>query len=119
MNRSCASAFQVEVSKEVRKPVPVLDFHWRIHLFTCPQKGIWLTRRPDSGIWGGLWSPPITELENRPEEDPTHIHQLTHRRLHLYLCMAESEPIGDGQWVPSIEGYALPTGIHRLLEKVI
>ena len=118
VNEFCASAFQVEVSKEVRKKVPVLDVHWRIHLFTCPKKGIWLTQRPDSGIWGGLWAPPITELKERPEEEPTHIHQLTHRRLHLYPLQLESAPTGDGRWVSSIEGFALPTGIHRLLEKV-
>ncbi len=118
VNVCCDSAFQVDTSKEVRKAVPVLDVHWRIHLFTCPQKGIWLIQRPDSGIWGGLWTPPITELDDRPEEAPTHIHQLSHRRLHLYPYQSEVEPLGDGRWVPSIEGYALPTGIHRLLEKV-
>lgn len=117
MHENCFSAFRVEVSKEVRKKVEVLDVHWRVHLFTCPQKGIWLTQRPDAGIWGGLWSPPITELDIRPDEEPTHIHQLTHRRLHLYPLQSDSDPTGDGRWVPSIEGYALPTGIHRLLEK--
>lgn len=113
----CASAFQVEVSLERRKAVPVLDVHWRIDLHICPIKGIWLTQRPDSGIWGGLWTPPITELDAPPVEAPSHIHQLTHRRLHLYAYQCESEPVGAGRWVPSIEGYALPTGIHRLLEK--
>ncbi|WP_241697565.1 A/G-specific adenine glycosylase [Mariprofundus sp. NF] len=115
----CASAFSVDVTKELRKQVPVVDVHWRIHLFTCPEKGIWLTQRPDAGIWGGLWSPPITVLDDRPDEDPTHIHQLTHRRLHLYPLQSDSDPIGDGRWVPSIEGYALPTGIHHLLDKMI
>ncbi|GAV19669.1 A/G-specific adenine glycosylase [Mariprofundus micogutta] len=115
----CASAFHVDISKEIRKPVAVLDVHWRIHLFICPEKGIWLSQRPDSGIWAGLWTPPITELEECPEQEPAHIHQLTHRRLHLYPDQSETEPRGDGRWVPSIEGYALPTGIHHLLEKVI
>jgi len=119
MRESCVSAFNVEISKEVRKKVPVLDVHWCVHLFTCPKKGIWLIQRPDAGIWGGLWSPPISELADQPDEQPTHIHQLTHRRLHLYPLQSESEPDGEGRWVPSIEGYALPTGIHRLLEKIV
>ena len=119
VNADCASAFQVEVSKEVRKKVPVLDVHWRVHLHICPEKGIWLMQRPDSGIWGGLWTPPITELADSPDEEPLHIHQLTHRRLHLYPCQSEANPMGDGRWVPSIEGYALPTGIHRLLGKIV
>jgi len=114
----CDSAFQVVVVNEVRKQVQVRDVYWQVELFTCPDRGIWLSQRPDSGIWGGLWTPPITELDDRPEEEPTHVHQLTHRRLHLYPLQYDSEPMGDGRWVPSIEGYALPTGIHRLLEKV-
>ncbi|MFQ5518787.1 MAG: A/G-specific adenine glycosylase [Mariprofundus sp.] len=114
----CLSAFNVDAAKETRKKVPVLDVHWRIELFTCPKKGIWLTQRAQSGIWGGLWTPPITELLEPPVAEPTHIHQLTHRRLHLYPYQADSEPDGDGRWVASIEGYALPSGIHRLLEKV-
>ena len=119
MQGNCFSAFRVEVAKEIRKKVSVIDVHWRVYLFTCPQKGIWLTQRPDSGIWGGLWSPPISELDEQPDEQATHIHQLTHRRLHLYPSQSESEPNGEGRWVPSIEGYALPTGIHRLLEKIV
>ncbi|MFQ5519253.1 MAG: A/G-specific adenine glycosylase, partial [Mariprofundus sp.] len=118
MNGQCISAFQVEVAKEIPKSVAVFDVHWRVQLHTCPEKGIWLTRRPASGIWGGLWSPPIIELETAPDSQPLHIHQLTHRRLHLYAQVSDELPDGDGHWVPSIEGYALPTGIHRLLEKM-
>jgi len=119
VDQFCLSAFKVDVANEVRKQVPVVDLHWRVHLYTSPDKGIWLTQRPDSGIWGGLWTPPISELNDCPDEEPTHIHQLTHRRLHLYPARSASEPDGDGRWVPSIEGYALPTGIHRLLDKMI
>ncbi|MDQ6982733.1 MAG: NUDIX domain-containing protein [Mariprofundus sp.] len=115
----CASAFQVVYAAESRKTLPVRNVHWQVHLHTCPEKGIWLTRRPDSGIWAGLWTPPIVELERAPDAAPTYIHQLTHRRLYLYPLASEHSPQGEGRWVQSIERYALPTGIHRLLEKVI
>jgi len=118
MQTCCASAFQVAYAAESRKRIAVRDVHWQIRLHSCPDKGIWLTRRPDSGIWAGLWTPPIIELEHAPDAIPTHIHQLTHRRLHLYTLLSDADPEGEGQWVRSIEGYALPTGIHRLLEKV-
>lgn len=118
MQENCDSAFNVEIAKEVRRPVPVVDLHWRVHLHTCPEKGIWLSQRPDSGIWGGLWTPPITELNERPDDEALHIHQLTHRRLHLYPQQFSAQPVGEGRWVASVEGYALPTGIHQLLEKI-
>lgn len=113
---SCLSAFQVDTAMEKKKAVPVKDVHWQVHLHICSEKGIWLNRRPETGIWAGLWTPPITELTDRPDEKPVHIHLLTHRRLHLYPQPSEAMPTGEGRWVKSFEGFALPTGIHRLLE---
>jgi len=117
VNTCCASAFQVAYVAESRKAVPVRNVHWQVRLHTCPQKGIWLMQRPSSGIWAGLWAPPIIELASAPDSVPAHIHQLTHRRLHLYPLVSNAAPEGEGRWVRSIEGYALPTGIHRLFEK--
>jgi len=119
VNTCCASAFQIDYTAETRKSAPVRNVHWQVRLHTCPQKGIWLMQRPDSGIWAGLWTPPILELGSAPNSAPAHIHQLTHRRLHLYPQVSNAAPEGEGRWVRCIEGYALPTGIHRLLEKVI
>ncbi|MDQ6996251.1 MAG: NUDIX domain-containing protein [Mariprofundus sp.] len=118
MQTCCVSAFQIDYDAESRKAVPVRNVHWQVHLHTCPQKGIWLIQRPDSGIWAGLWAPPIIELARAPNSAPAHIHQLTHRRLHLYPLISKTAPKGDGRWVRCIEGFALPTGIHRLLEKI-
>jgi len=115
----CDSAFQIDYTAETRKIAPVRNVHWQVHLHTCPQKGIWLMQRPDFGIWAGLWTPPIIELDRAPDLAPAHIHQLTHRRLHLYPLISEQLPEGEGQWVGCFDAYALPTGIHRLLEKVI
>lgn len=116
MNQLCGSAFQPADSTRIKK-VTVKDVHWRVALHTNPEQGIWLTRRPDSGIWANLWTPPISELESAPETEPSHIHTLTHRKLHLYGDILDSSPAGDGQWFSSLDNIALPTGIHRLLEK--
>jgi len=116
VSKYCASAFQGPVNSK-KRATAIRDVHWLVNLYLCPGRGIWLTQRPDSGIWGGLWTPPITELEDAPGNAPDHIHLLTHRRLHLYSKALTTEPSGDGQWVPDVTKFALPTGIHRLLAK--
>ncbi|MDX8391640.1 MAG: A/G-specific adenine glycosylase [Mariprofundaceae bacterium] len=113
----CISAFQLEAEPPNRKTVRVRNVHWQVHLHLDPQQGIWLVQRPDSGIWAGLWTPPITELNAAPMQKPCHIHLLTHRRLHLYGDITHNPPTTNGQWVADIAQLALPTGIHHLLTK--
>jgi len=115
--KHCASAFKVERAREKKGATPVRDVHWQVRLHTCPEKGIWLTRRPDHGIWAELWSPPISELHAAPDSPADHIHLLTHRRIHLYTEIPDGEPTGDGQWVANMDHVSMPTGIHRLLDK--
>jgi len=112
----CLSAHEV-IETSPAKSIKVKDVHWQIELHTCSTKGIWLTQRPTKGIWAGLWTPPMRELESAPEEAPCHIHQLTHRRLHLYGNLSNTPPNSTGQWFSSLDSIALPTGIHRLLAK--
>jgi len=118
VNNYCDSAFQVEFAKESRKTIAVRTVHWRIDLHIDAKKGIWLTQRPASGIWASLWTPPITELTQAPENKPDHIHLLTHRRLHLYSQISNETPTGDGVWVNDLATHALPTGIHNLLAMI-
>jgi A/G-specific adenine glycosylase len=117
VSKCCDSAFQENLKETAAKRVSVLDIHWQVELHVCAEKGIWLTQRPDSGIWAGLWTPPITELNHSPEDTPCHVHLLTHRRLHLYGRASSDTPEIAGRWVNNISELALPTGIHRLLEK--
>jgi len=117
VSTACASAFDIDYGAEKAKITPVKDVHWQVHLYTCPRRGIWLKQRANTGIWAGLWTPPIVELDSAPDMQAAHIHQLTHRRLHLYPLFSDALPEGQGQWVRSVEGYALPVGIHRLFEK--
>ena len=113
----CESAFRTDSIITTSKRVPVHNVYWQVELHTCPEKGIWLTQRPDSGIWAGLWTPPITELDREPVKTPCHVHLLTHRRLHLYGRPSSDSPDIEGRWVNDVSELALPTGIHRLLEK--
>ncbi len=114
----CRAAFCVDQVAEQQgvNRVAVRDLHWQVQLFRCPDRGLWLEKRADTGIWAGLWSPPIVNLDEAPDALPRYVHQLTHRRLHLYPHYLSEAPKGAGCWVDDLEGYALPTGIHRLLE---
>lgn len=112
--KSCQSAF-TEPLKKVSK-VKVKNEFWQVNLHQNKNFGIWLEQRPKQGIWAGLWTPPITVLETQPETEPDLIHLLTHRKLHLYINKNEETPQGHGRWVKSWEGFAIPTGIHRLFE---
>jgi len=114
VSNHCLSAHDVKETSPV-KSIIVKDVHWQIALHTCPTRGIWLAQRPATGIWAGLWTPPMHELESPPEKAPCHIHQLTHRRLHLYGKACCDTPSNDGQWFSTLDTIALPTGIHRLL----
>jgi len=117
VQKYCDSAFQINAVRKEASSNRVLDVHWQVNLYLDDEKGIWLTKRPDTGIWAGLWTPPMTELEATPDMVPCHIHQLTHRRLHLYVQPISELPVGKGKWVEDISQLALPTGIHRLLHK--
>ncbi|MDQ6960537.1 MAG: NUDIX domain-containing protein, partial [Mariprofundaceae bacterium] len=113
----CAVAFQGGASVRKKKSTSVRDVHWQVSIHVHPKDGIWFTRRPCSGIWAGLWTPPIDELVGRSDISPCYIHLLTHRRLHLYGMVLNAAPTGKGRWVSDIKQLAIPTGIHRLLAK--
>lgn len=103
---------------------------------------ILLERRPDSGIWGGLWSLP--EVEDREqigdwqarhlqqEKPPVDIrenlmkHQFTHYSLDISLAIIDIEQmsagIADGDRYrfiapDALPDYGLPTPVRRLLEQ--
>jgi len=109
----CTSAFNVTPTIPAKQS-RVENLHWQVLLHRS-NRGIWLIQRPAKGIWAGLWTPPITELESAPENGPCHIHTLTHRRLHLYGTRSSETPSGNGQWFSTLDNIALPTGIHKLL----
>lgn len=113
----CASAYQ-NVAALKRPKILVKHVYWQALLYQDDEKGIWVMQRPEQGIWAKLWCLPMIEM--MPTLDAAdHVHVLTHRRLHLYLKKVSSEPQGQGKWVSDFDEVAMPTGVHRLLEKSI
>ena len=95
------------------------------------QGQIWLQKRPDQGIWAGLFSLPVFDSEVdllaawEQGADPQYIapwkHVLTHRDLHLHpvrmLGSVLSAPSCPGQWVDADAWplMGLPAPIRTLL----
>jgi A/G-specific adenine glycosylase len=94
---------------------------------------VWLERRPDSGIWGGLYCLPVYDspeaLESSlPEriwhqrvELPVFMHALTHRDLHLHPVRVSAPArtkLSVGQWwaKSALAGLGLPAPVRSLLE---
>ncbi|MDX8387934.1 MAG: NUDIX domain-containing protein [Ghiorsea sp.] len=114
VSKSCQSAFSEPLKSKSK--VKVQHVFWQVDLHQNNEFGIWLKQRPEQGIWAGLWTPPITILEEKPDAEPDLVHLLTHRKIHLYINTNDALPQGQGRWVTSWEGFAIPTGIHRLFE---
>lgn len=95
-------------------------------------QALWLERRPPSGLWGGLWCPPHSELLEVPPPTRDHAlkikHVFSHFDLHIYVMLEPppSTPVQgvgeelEGRWVSpqNIDQYGLPTAVHRILEKL-
>ena len=103
-------------------------------LWVVNAKGqVWLQKRPDKGIWAGLFSLPVFDTEAQllaawpqgqagPYVAPWK-HVLTHRDLHLHPVRmtgsAKDSPACEGQWV-SAEAWpdlGLPAPIRTLLSE--
>ena len=114
---------------------------WWLLIVTDQKNRVWLQRRPSTGIWAGLYSPPIFESQQALEDFaltlwpglsmdqwqylPSFLHVLTHRDLHLHPVVAHlthatasaiSEPNQD-IWAPPSElaSIGLPAPIRKLL----
>jgi A/G-specific adenine glycosylase len=95
------------------------------------QGQVWLQKRPDKGIWAGLFSLPVFESEadllaawiqgGEPRYIASWKHVLTHRDLHLHpihmLGSEEFPPVCEGQWVDAHvwPDLGLPAPIRALL----
>jgi len=104
---------------------------------------VWLERRPDAGIWPGLYAPPVfasrAALQNAAArhwrvpagaaahgcELPPFIHTLTHRDLHLHpvlldVCALAGEKPAAGRWAAAADWPALglPAPVRRLLDGI-
>lgn len=111
--------------KKARKTVPVRTVHL---LQLQSERGVLLEARPDTGLWGGLWSLP--ELPEAPELSWSQVgsfeHVFTHFRM---LAQVWSPPTGADlkglipekgrqRWVKpeALKGAPLPAPIRKYLE---
>jgi A/G-specific adenine glycosylase len=108
---------------------------WWLLLARDAQGRVWLERRPDAGVWAGLYCLPVfpsreamVPLLARAGQDaevddrPAFLHVLTHKDLHLH-CVAVGWPDGVapdavGQWVERerVPAFGLPTPVRKLLD---
>lgn len=93
---------------------------------------IWLQRRPSSGIWAGLYAPPVHGSEDellgsiaagaRAAPCEPVKHALTHRELLLQPWRVESAhaPAGEGDWMPLVQALALglPAPVRQMLQSL-
>jgi A/G-specific adenine glycosylase len=81
-----------------------------------------LERRPERGIWGGLWCPPVVAGRRAPARAfaklaPIH-HAFTHYDLELRpVRVREGGPRPAGDWVKlrALSRYGLPAPVRKLL----
>jgi A/G-specific adenine glycosylase len=94
---------------------------------------VWLERRPDAGVWAGLWSLPefadlpaaqaaARRLRGSGQALPAIDHALTHVDWHLQpwrltLARRVAAPLPDGRWFTRDQALALglPAPVRRLL----
>lgn len=98
----------------------------------------WMTQRPSTGVWGGLWTLPLLSSAEAVQEFcraltgqpgdvlPSFVHVLTHRdwtfHPHRLELTADMRPdltsgLGAGRWVSDdeLDRLALPAPMQRLL----
>ena len=106
---------------------------WWLLLACDAEQRVWLQRRPERGIWAGLYCLPVfasrTVLEEvlppskaaSREDLPVFLHVLTHKDLHLHpVCVqfgASGQPETEGAWARSHQWQAmgLPAPVRKLL----
>ena len=114
-------------TRKLKRSSATLWLLWAVNA----QGQVWLQKRPDKGIWAGLFSLPVFESEYAllaawPQgQDAQYItpwkHVLTHRDLHLHPVRLSTHgkivPDCDGQWVDAQAwpDLGLPAPIRQLL----
>jgi A/G-specific adenine glycosylase len=96
-------------------------------------QSFWLERRPNSGIWAGLYCPPVfadeealraalpAPLRERLQALVPVGHSLTHRELRLHPLLLDAAPdtegLPSGQWVSAsaLAEHGLPAPVRQML----
>ncbi|WP_027017294.1 A/G-specific adenine glycosylase [Comamonas composti] len=112
---------------------------WWLLIAVDEERRVWLERRPQQGIWAGLFSPRVFDsreaLEQAvalqwpsagaPRDLPAFLHVLTHKDLHLHPVLipvraaAVARVAEDGRWAAAADwaGMGLPAPVRRLLDE--
>jgi A/G-specific adenine glycosylase len=114
-------------TRKLKRSSATLWLLWAVNA----QGQVWLQKRPNTGIWAGLYSLPVFESEadllaawtqgGQPQYIEPWKHVLTHRDLHLHpvrmVGKAARGPACEGQWVQASAWPAmgLPAPIRMLL----
>jgi len=114
-------------TRKLKRSSATLWLLWAVNA----QGQIWLQKRPQNGIWAGLFSLPVFDDEAQllaawPSGQGAQYvapwkHVLTHRDLHLHPVRLRGQvsqpPACDGQWVDAREwpDLGLPAPIRQLL----
>lgn len=107
------------------KPRKVLPEKRVVMLVYCYAGEILLEKRPQKGIWGGLWSlPEVPVLQSDAENLPVFTHVFTHFKLHIQTqkivlqTLPKSHP--NQIWLPLKEALdaAIPTPIRKILRSL-
>ena len=109
---------------------------WWLLVLQDPVGRVWLSRRPASGIWAGLYCVPVFPLRSdvlvfldgagpisvqTMEEVAPFLHVLTHRDLHLHTVIArqygQATPDDGGAWCTAEQfgALGLPAPVRKLL----
>ncbi len=91
---------------------------------------VWLDKRPQTGVWAGLYCLPVFEsdaalravlpAQASPVDGVPFVHVLTHKDLHLHPVAVDlntQSPAGSGAWVGTDQWPALglPAPVRKLL----
>jgi A/G-specific adenine glycosylase len=114
-------------TRKLKRSSATLWLLWAVNA----QGQVWLQKRPQTGIWAGLFSLPVFDSEaallaawpqaTSPQFITPWKHVLTHRDLHLHpvrmIGSVPSDPLGEGQWVDAQTwpDLGLPAPIRTLL----
>jgi A/G-specific adenine glycosylase len=114
-------------TRKLKRSSAMLWLLWAVN----EQGQVWLQKRPNSGIWAGLFSLPVFDSEaallaawvngREPQFITPWKHVLTHRDLHLHPVRMRgsmhSAPDCEGQWVDATAwpSLGLPAPIRTLL----
>ena len=94
---------------------------------------MWLQRRPDAGVWAGLYCLPVFDSREALAESvgaaalddlPVFLHVLTHKDLYLHPVQTQwpqdARPGPDGSWVEALRwvDMGLPAPIRKLLTAI-